>query len=119
MKWRKKPVIIDAEIYHLGMEDGFIVCVAGEEYPQEVAFKTYEEAQEFSKTGIYDHSSLHWQKDTCKRRRSEPIPYIYTLEGSHHISEGDYIITGEQSESERYPCKPDIFLKTYERITKE
>ena len=39
---------------------------------------------------------------------------IETLEGTMHASVGDYIITGVNGE--RYPCKPDIFEKTYERV---
>ena len=38
--------------------------------------------------------------------------YVETLEGVFHISKGDYIIKGVQDEF--YPCKPDIFWKTYE-----
>lgn len=41
----------------------------------------------------------------------EPMD-IETLEGTMHANAGDYIITGV--EGERYPCKPDIFKKTYE-----
>lgn len=41
----------------------------------------------------------------------EPMD-IETLEGTMHANPGDYIITGV--EGERYPCKPDIFEKTYE-----
>lgn len=37
---------------------------------------------------------------------------IYTLEGNHKASEGDWIIKGVNGEF--YPCKPDIFEKTYE-----
>lgn len=37
---------------------------------------------------------------------------IPTLEGTMHASVGDYIITGVHGE--QYPCKPDIFLETYE-----
>lgn len=37
--------------------------------------------------------------------------YIKTLEGDHHASVGDYIIQGVNGEL--YPCKPDIFEKTY------
>jgi hypothetical protein len=37
---------------------------------------------------------------------------IFTLEGSHLATIGDYIIKGVHGEF--YPCKPDIFLKTYE-----
>ena len=38
--------------------------------------------------------------------------YIDTLEGVMHASPGDWIITGVNGE--KYPCKPDIFEKTYE-----
>lgn len=39
---------------------------------------------------------------------------IDTLEGQMHASVGDYIITGVNGE--QYPCKPDIFEKTYELV---
>lgn len=39
---------------------------------------------------------------------------IPTLEGIMHASIGDYIITGINGE--QYPCKPDIFAKTYEIV---
>lgn len=38
--------------------------------------------------------------------------FIETLEGDHIASVGDYIIKGVNGEF--YPCKPDIFEKTYE-----
>lgn len=38
---------------------------------------------------------------------------IETLEGQHLANEGDYIIQGVNGEF--YPCKPDIFEKTYEK----
>ncbi len=37
---------------------------------------------------------------------------IYTLEGVHTVSWGDWIIQGVRGEL--YPCKPDIFEATYE-----
>ena len=37
---------------------------------------------------------------------------IEALEGKMHASSGDYIIRGVNGEI--YPCKPDIFEKTYE-----
>ena len=40
--------------------------------------------------------------------------YIETLEGRMTVSEGDWIITGIKHE--RYPCKPDIFEATYEKV---
>jgi hypothetical protein len=39
---------------------------------------------------------------------------IKTLEGEHLASIGDYIIKGVNGEF--YPCKPDIFHKTYEEV---
>ena len=50
-----------------------------------------------------------------KRFRKKPvIVEAYQLEGDHHASVGDYIITGVKGE--QYPCKPDIFAKTYEPV---
>lgn len=40
--------------------------------------------------------------------------FIETLEGNMHISDGDWIIKGVKGEF--YPCKPDIFEKTYEKV---
>lgn len=42
---------------------------------------------------------------------------IPTLEGRHIATEGDWIIKGVKGEF--YPCKPDIFEKTYESLTGE
>nr|DAT96428.1 MAG TPA: PGDYG protein [Bacteriophage sp.] len=41
--------------------------------------------------------------------------YIETLEGNMHVSVGDYVIKG--IEGEFYPCKPNIFKKTYETVS--
>jgi len=38
-----------------------------------------------------------------------------TLEGVHRVTFGDWIIKGVQGEL--YPCKPDIFEMTYEPVT--
>lgn len=80
MKYRKKPVIIEAiewtgtnyeELFELGMDRRTTWVVQGE----------------------------------C------PIP---TLEGTMKAKIGDYIIKGVQGEF--YPCKPDIFAATYEKV---
>ena len=42
---------------------------------------------------------------------------INTLEGNMKASIGDFIIKGVQGEF--YPCKPDIFEKTYEKVAQE
>ena len=39
---------------------------------------------------------------------------IHTLEDTMHASVGDYIIKGVRGEL--YPCKPDIFIQTYDAI---
>lgn len=39
---------------------------------------------------------------------------ISTLEGNMTAKEGDYIIKGVNGEF--YPCKPDVFNKTYEKM---
>ena len=47
----------------------------------------------------------------------QPKVMIWTLEGIITASLGDYIIKGVHGEF--YPCKPDIFHKTYEEVTDE
>lgn len=39
---------------------------------------------------------------------------IHTLEGDMKANVSDYIITGLRGE--KYPCKPDIFEKSYELV---
>jgi hypothetical protein len=92
-KYRKKPVIIDAEVYKDGMEDGY-VCY-------DIFTKIF--------IGYFDKNG--------PIPKTNRIPAIKTLEGFHEISEGDYIITGV--EGERYPCKSSIFEKTYELVKDE
>ena len=41
-------------------------------------------------------------------------PNIVTLNGIMMVSVGDFIIEGVNGEF--YPCKPDIFNKTYEQL---
>lgn len=42
---------------------------------------------------------------------------IDTLEGTMRVDYGDYIIKGVNNEL--YPCKPDIFLATYEEVIED
>lgn len=49
--------------------------------------------------------------------RNDKSADIKTLEGGYHASLGDYIIKGVKGEI--YPCKPDIFTMTYEKINEE
>jgi hypothetical protein len=45
---------------------------------------------------------------------TERVVSIETLEGEMRANMGDWIIKGVNGEF--YPCKPDIFEKTYERV---
>ena len=38
--------------------------------------------------------------------------WVDTLESGHIVCPGDWVITGVKGD--HYPCKPDIFAKTYE-----
>ena len=42
------------------------------------------------------------------------LAFIETPEGRMTVGPGDWVITGVKGE--RYPCKPDIFEATYERV---
>ena len=78
MKFRKKPVIIEAEQY---FENG------------------------------------HWPAGVCRtpeEAKAHYKPWVQTLEGKLMVSDGDWIITGVKGE--KYPCKPDIFEATYEKV---
>lgn len=50
-----------------------------------------------------------------KVKNHESVLIIPTLEGDMYASLNDYIIKGVNGEF--YPCKPDIFDKTYEEVT--
>ncbi|MDF7683508.1 hypothetical protein PT287_08350 [Lactobacillus sp. ESL0679] len=84
MKYRKKPVVVDA-IRFLDT-DKSILALSDELGldPVRVSYK--------------DHN--------------HPVLKIETLEGMMNANVGDYIIKGVNGEF--YPCKPDIFEKTYE-----
>lgn len=65
--------------------------------------RSYRKCKEFVGKAWIDHD-----------RMPNGLPCIKTLEGIMEISDGDYIIKGVNGEF--YPCKPDIFEKTYEII---
>lgn len=87
-KFRKKPVVIEA------------VQWRGDNLREVIAFTGRNESAE---SWTWDHF-----EDVVRREGL----MIFTLEGKHLASVGDYIIKGVHGEF--YPCKPDIFAKTYE-----
>lgn len=56
---------------------------------------------------------LKFAKDSYNNPYTNEI-MIPTLEGNMIASIGDYVIKGVNGEF--YPCKPDIFAKTYEEV---
>lgn len=85
MKYRKKPIVIEAEQWFSDKEiDGV------QKNREDGSFLTY-----FDELGVLNQAA-----------------FIETLEGKMLVKQGDWIITG--IEGEKYPCKPDIFEKTYE-----
>ena len=102
-RWRKRPVEIDAMHYPL-------------------------------EPTVYDNARLHrWINDNGGRTEIVKVftggpdltaraqfavraaVAIRTLEGDMIVSPGDYVIRGVQGEF--YPCKPDVFEATYERVS--
>lgn len=80
MKFRKKPVVIDAIKY----------------------------------TGKNGSNILHWMFPDIEQDAEANKLTIRTLEGEMNVSIGDWVIRGV--EGEFYPCKPNIFKKTYEKV---
>ena len=62
-----------------------------------------------------DESSIHWTMEYFEGVVREHGLKIFTLEGSHMASIGDFIIKGVADEF--YPCNPDIFKATYELVS--
>lgn len=88
-KWKKKPVVVNAFKWTGGHDQ--------EEDPAWVVEAIKNDVIRFAEKG---------DKDVVMK--------IKTLEGVMTARQGDYIIRGIQGEI--YPCKPDIFESTYEKV---
>ena len=96
-KFRKKPVVIEAEQFKLGQD-----LPAG---VQVVLYDPHNSPPQF----IMPH------KGVLEPSKDANMGFgIKTLEGWHLVTDGDWIITGV--EGERYPCKDGIFKATYEPV---
>lgn len=87
MKYRKKPVVIEATQW----------------------FKMGDHPLVYKPT-----ASVHSEWERRQGLPEGSIGEIRTLEGVHLVTPGDFIITGVKGE--HYPCKPDIFEMTYEKV---
>ena len=85
-KYRKKPIIIEAEQFTDENK-----CLLLHDL----------QAQQMNIQPFVDNSG-------------RPVILIPTLEGEMAASLGDFIIKGIKGEF--YPCKPDIFADTYEKV---
>lgn len=107
MKFRKKPVVVEATQWFKNgdhPEDGYATFTSGE----------YENVRCEGKVVRYFRHPDVPGTNLCKHCGTimHVHGWIDTLEGGHSVCPGDWIITGVQGE--RYPCKPSIFTATYE-----
>lgn len=101
-KYRKKPVTIEAILWTGKNHIEVSAFINNESYAE--ALKEYDRC-------FPDKLCRDVHKDIIKREGF----CIETLEGNMKAKIGDYIIKGVNGEF--YPCKPDIFAKTYEEVT--
>ena len=102
-KYRKKPVVIEA---YQWIEKGPLDNHADSRHRLGEWPKWLAEAQDKAAD----------QPGAFYRRHEglSELLCIRTLEGEHFVLDGDWIIQGVAGEL--YPCKPDIFEQTYERV---
>jgi hypothetical protein len=110
MKYRKKPVVIDATQW---FKNG--------DHPQDNCFRPFEDTGEipvlpregkivrYYRTPDIDGQHQCMYCNDIMHNHG----WIDTIEGGHIVCPGDWVITGVYGE--RYPCKPKIFEATYER----
>ncbi len=96
MKFRKKPVVIEATQW---FKNG--------DHPDDGP-----ENREGDVVGFYRAPEINGMSK-CKHcgKQMQDHGWIDTLEGGHVVCPGDWVITGVVGE--RYPCKPDVFDATY------
>lgn len=70
------------------------------------------EAVQFFDDSVCAIANIMGEARVSYKDPSHPVMLIETLEGIMRADVGDYIIKGVNGEF--YPCKPDIFEKTYE-----
>lgn len=86
MRYRKKPIVIEAMQFK---DDSADTIIALQEFMQSDLLVSYADPD-------------------------NPVIKIETLEGVMDASVRDFIIKGINGEF--YPCKPEIFAKTYEAV---
>ena len=95
-KYRKKPVVVEAITFDQLVE-------YGKEYYKE---RGYELIKGMPWRFVYAEHGITHENDDCY--------LVSTLEGTMRFNRGDMLITGVAGEI--YPCRLDIFDKTYEGL---
>jgi len=105
MKYRKKPVVIEAEQWFQVTYDR----EAGHGIePEDMPIYHLD-------VGYFRRPDISGESLCSECGKSFHVHgWIDTLEDGHRVCPGDFIITGIKGEL--YPCKPDIFEQTYEEV---
>lgn len=106
-QYRKKPVVIDA-----------IQWFKNGDHPEDDCYIVKHEEPFLSEGKVVRYFNHPFGSSGIKCKHCREIMHVHgwidTLEGGHIVCPGDYIITGVKNE--RYPCKPDIFEATYDKV---
>lgn len=119
MKFRKKPIVIEA---HQWFKNGDHPLDKVGESDVDASGYPYEVIEgklvRFYRNPEISGHLLHCEVPETQNHECmaamDRHGWIDTLEGGHTVCPGDWIITGISGEF--YPCKPDIFHKTYEPV---
>lgn len=109
MKYRKKPVVIEATQW---FKNG--------DHPKDESEMIPGKGGPFMSEGkvvrYYRVPENIMSADPCKQcgKKMHDHGWIDTLEGGHIVCPSDWIITGVRGEY--YPCKDGIFQETYEQV---
>jgi len=99
VKYRKKPAVVEAITFEEMLEYGLA--------QDHVSIRTDDQGHNgIPLSFAYKGQYIAHETDDCY--------IIPTPEGNMNFRRGDMLITGVNGEI--YPCKPDIFKKTYEPI---
>lgn len=111
MKFRKKPIVIEASQWIKNGDHPF----DNPEFYRDPTHPNKMVMGEGKVVRYYRHPKIDGEI-TCEECefKMNKHGWIDTLEGGHIVCVGDWIITGVKGE--HYPCKPDIFEMTYERV---
>ena len=105
-KYRKKPIVIEAVQWNKPDASGHVKLARECNDHPAVLPTGYMQIADLCGTSGCSKEWPHWDWAV--------MGIIDTMEGKHAVSPGDWIIRGVNGEI--YPCKPDIFEKTYEKV---